>query len=69
MPLLKAFMQEVKTQVEKNTEIPRKLVEYLLSKYDFYKVISIDNKELPHNTIIQYVWNFKPSKVRRRSRL
>ena len=46
VPLLKAFMQEVKTQVEKSTGIPRKLVEYLLSKYDFYKVISIDNKRI-----------------------
>lgn len=46
VPLLKAFMQEVKTQVENNTEIPRRLVEYLLSKYDFYKVISIDNKRV-----------------------
>ena len=46
VPLLKAFMQEIKTQVNKNTDIPRKLVEYLLSKYDFYKVISIDNKRV-----------------------
>lgn len=46
VPLLKAFMQEVKTQVENNADVPRKLVEYLLSKYDFYKVISIDNKRV-----------------------
>lgn len=46
VPLLKAFMQEVKTQIENNTDVPRKLVEYLLSKYDFYKVISIDNKRI-----------------------
>lgn len=46
VPLLKAFMQEVKTQVEKNLSVPHKLVEYLLSKYDFYKVISIDNKRI-----------------------
>lgn len=46
VPLLKAFMQEIKTQVNKNADIPRKLVEYLLSKYDFYKVISIDNKRV-----------------------
>lgn len=46
VPLLKAFMQEVKTQVANNADIPRKLVEYLLSKYDFYKVISIDNKRV-----------------------
>ena len=46
VPLLKAFMQEVKKQVENNADVPRKLVEYLLSKYDFYKVISIDNKRI-----------------------
>ena len=39
-------MQEVKMQVEKNVNVPRNLVEYLLSKYDFYKVISIDNKRI-----------------------
>lgn len=46
VPLLKAFMQEVNKQVENNADVPRKLVEYLLSKYDFYKVISIDNKRI-----------------------
>lgn len=46
VPLLKAFMQEIKRQVDKNADIPRKLVEYLLSKYDFYKVISIDDKRI-----------------------
>ena len=62
VPLLKAFMQEVRTQVENGVNIPRKLVEYLLSKYDFYKVISLDNKKNYHNTIIQYVWYFEPAK-------
>lgn len=46
IPLLKAFMAEIKKQIEKDNTIPRKLVAYLLSKYDFYKVISIDNKRL-----------------------
>ena len=46
IPLLKAFMAEIKKQIEKDKTIPRKLVAYLLSKYDFYKVISIDNKRL-----------------------
>ena len=45
-PLLDAFMKEVSTQVVKNKDIPRRLVEYLLSKYDFYKVISIDSRRL-----------------------
>lgn len=44
--LLNAFMREVKKQVENDSSIPRKLVEYLLSKYDFYKVISIDSQRI-----------------------
>lgn len=46
VPLLNAFMREIKKQVEKDSTIPRKLVEYLLSKYDFYKVISIDSQRI-----------------------
>lgn len=46
MPLLNAFIKEISTQVSKNKNVPRLLVEYLLSKYDFYKVISVDNKRL-----------------------
>lgn len=46
VPLLNAFMAEVKKQVETDDSIPRRMVEYLLSKYDFYKVISIDNKRI-----------------------
>ena len=46
VPLLNAFMKEVATQVQNHKNVPRKLVEYLLSKYDFYKVISIDVKRL-----------------------
>lgn len=46
VPLLNAFMREVKKQVESDSSIPRKLVEYLLSKYDFYKVISIDSQRI-----------------------
>ena len=46
VPLLKAFIAEVTrcTQLDKNT--PRKMVEYLLGKYDFYKVISMDSQSL-----------------------
>lgn len=46
VPLLKAFMAEVNrcTQLDKDT--PRKMVEYLLGKYDFYKVISMDSQSL-----------------------
>lgn len=50
LPLLNAFVKEITTQVKANTNVPRKMIEYLLSKYDFYKVISIDCKRI---TIIQ----------------
>ena len=46
VPILRAFMQEVKQQVTNDNTIPRKLVEYLLSRYDFYKIISIDKLRL-----------------------
>ena len=46
IPLLNAFIKEISTQVAKNKQIPRRMVEYLLSKYDFYKVISIDCKRI-----------------------
>ena len=46
VPLLKAFKKEISMQVKKNREVPRRLIEYLLSKYDFYKVVSLDKKNL-----------------------
>lgn len=46
VPLLEAFVKEVSTQVRRNKNLPRRMVEYLLSKYDFYKVISIDSKRI-----------------------
>lgn len=46
VPLLNAFVKEVSTQITANKNVPRRMVEYLLSKYDFYKVISIDSKRI-----------------------
>lgn len=46
VPLLNAFIKEVTSQVEVDKNVPRKMVGYLLSKYDFYKVISIDSKRI-----------------------
>lgn len=46
IPLLKAFIDEVHRSNNANPEIPCKMVEYLLGKFDFYKVISIDNKRV-----------------------
>lgn len=69
VPILKAFIKEINKQYETNKEIPCRLVEYLLGKFDFYKVISIDNKRLTriqgfnlHGTLNQDgITNVKPS--------
>ncbi len=42
IPILKAFIDELKRSNETNSMVPRKMVEYLLGEYDFYKVICID---------------------------
>ena len=46
VPLLNAFMNEIKRNADKHSDLPKKLVEYLLGEFDFYKVISIDNKKI-----------------------
>ena len=45
-PIIAAFIEEIKRCYKKHKDIPQKMVEYLLSKYDFYKVISIDGRKL-----------------------
>ncbi len=45
IPLLKAFMEEIRRSALKDPALPHKMVEYLLGKFDFYKVISIDSKK------------------------
>jgi len=42
IPLLNAFIAEVNRSNQANSEVPKKMVEYLLGEYDFYKVISVD---------------------------
>ena len=46
VPLLNAFKDEVKRSYESNSEVPRRMVEYLLGEYDFYKVVSVDAKKI-----------------------
>ncbi|MCD8281944.1 MAG: HaeIII family restriction endonuclease [Prevotella sp.] len=46
VPLLTAFIEEIKFQYKTHKDIPGKLVEYLSGKYDFYKIISIDREKL-----------------------
>lgn len=45
-PLLRAFMNEVNLATRLHPETPHKMVEYLLGKYDFYKLISLDNQKI-----------------------
>ena len=37
---------EEKRSYEKDKNLPKKMVEYLLGEFDFYKIISIDNKKI-----------------------
>ncbi len=46
VPLLKAFLAELERAYGRDQTIPQKLVEYLLGRYDFYKVISLDSEQL-----------------------
>lgn len=46
VPILSAFVKEIKNSNDLHPEVPRKMVEYLLGEFDFYKVISVDNKKL-----------------------
>lgn len=46
LPLLKAFIQEIDRANKLDCKIPQKLISYLLGIKDFYKVVSIDRKEL-----------------------
>ncbi len=44
VPLLNAFIDELKRQVEAHLDIPKKMVAYLLGRFDFYKLISKDSQ-------------------------
>ncbi|WP_195229298.1 HaeIII family restriction endonuclease [Lactococcus lactis] len=50
VPVLDAFKQELLRLTVENPDVPLKLVEYLLGRKDFYKVISVDKER---RTIIQ----------------
>lgn len=61
VPLLKAFMHELMFQYNNDKGIPGKLVEYLLGRYDFYKVVGLDDKKITeiqvfniHGTLNKY---------------
>lgn len=46
IPILNAFMDEIKESTKQNPMVPQRMVEYLLGEFDFYKVISIDSKRI-----------------------
>lgn len=46
VPLLRAFIDELNRSNTKDSSVPKKMVEYLLGEFDFYKVISIDSKRI-----------------------
>lgn len=46
VPLLKAFIDEIKRTYKEYPELPKRMVEYLLGTFDFYKIISIDSDKL-----------------------
>lgn len=42
IPVLYAFMEELKRIADGNSDVPEKLIRYLLGRFDFYKVITDD---------------------------
>lgn len=54
-PVLEAFVTEVAMAYNKDQKIAKKIAEYLLGKFDFYKVIGIDKDKV---TLVQ-AFNFK----------
>lgn len=46
VPLLQAFIDEIKNTYSIDNSMPKKMVEYLIGNKDYYKVISRDSKRL-----------------------
>ncbi len=69
-PLLQAFKKEIlRIDENKKNKVPQKMVEYLLGKYDFYKVILLEREQKTkleayhfNNTLNRSVKN-KPKKI------
>lgn len=45
IPILNAFLDEMRRLAERNPDVPRRLIEYMLGRFDFYKVITDDRRE------------------------
>ena len=46
VPILKAFIDEIKNSYAKDKNIPQKIVKYLIGVKDYYKIISQDSKRI-----------------------
>ena len=46
IPLLQAFIDEIKRAYKKDRSLPEKLLEYLIGSEDYYKIISHDEKRI-----------------------
>ncbi len=46
LPLLNAFKQELERAYNEDFQIPQRLISYLLGVKDFYKVVSVDKKQV-----------------------
>ena len=67
IPLLNAFKNEILRSNSQNSTVPKKMVEYLLGEFDFYKIISIDSRKITqiqtynlHGTLNQASRTIKP---------
>ena len=43
---MNSFKDEVERSNNSNPEVPKRMVEYLLGEYDFYKVVSVDARKI-----------------------
>ena len=64
VPLLQAFMNEIQKSNSVDSTVPRKMVEYLLGEFDFYKVISIDSKRITRKDFEAVIEISKGSKMK-----
>lgn len=46
VPLLQAFIEEINRSCQKDSSMPRRMIEYLIGSKDYYKIVSRDSKRL-----------------------
>lgn len=61
VPVLNAFLAELKRLADNNPNVPSKLIEYLLGRYDFYKVITDDRHKTTRVEAINIAGNLNKS--------